>query len=112
MISATLALVLIQASPAATEPPPGLQFGFFRMAAFRQRVKDLGCNRGQLDAELEDLRKRLAARYGKKAFSWPKIPNSGPGDCRSVEMVYRVNLVDFRKAVDTALAAPVAVQGE
>ena len=112
MISTALALVLMQASPPAAEPPPGLQFGFFRMAAFRQRAKDLGCNRGQQDAELDILRKRLAARYGKKAFDWPKIPNSGAGDCRSVEMVYRVNLADFRKEVDAALAVPVAVQGE
>jgi hypothetical protein len=99
----TFALMLLQVAPA---PPPGLQFGFYRMAAFQQRAKELRCNRGALDAEFEMLRKRLAERYGKQAFKLPKIPNSGPGDCGSAESVYRVNLADFRKEVEAVLSSP------
>lgn len=109
MIAMGMALLLAQASPTAA--PPGLQFGFFRMAAFRQRAKDSGCERGALDAELDGLRERLFKVYGK-AFAWPKVPKSGPGDCRMVESVYRVNLADFRREAEAALAVPARVPGE
>lgn len=102
MIAGALAMLLAQATTA--EPPPGLQFGFFRMAAFRQRARDLGCGSGTFDDELESLRKRLAKRYGKQAFAWPKIPNSGPGECQVAMSVYQVNLADFRREADAALA--------
>ena len=109
MIAMGMAL-LAQASPTAA--PPGLQFGFFRMAAFRQRAKDLACERGALDAELDSLHERLAKVYGKQAFAWPKVPKSGPGDCRMVESVYRVNLADFRREAEAALAVPARAPGE
>jgi hypothetical protein len=88
------------------EPPPGLLFGYYRMFAFQQRAKELGCPAGALDGELEAIRKRLMHRYGKKPFSPPKPPPGPPGDCYSVLMVYRVNLADFRKQAEAALAAP------
>lgn len=110
MMLAAFAMLLAQ--PVATPvPPPGLQFGFFRMAAFRHRAKELRCNSGALDAQFEALRKRLAKRYGKQAFALPKIPSSGPGDCRAAEVVYRVNLDDFRREVEAALASSPPARG-
>lgn len=92
-------ILLLAAQPA---PPPGLQFAFFRMAAFRQRVLESNCG-ADLDA-LEALHKRLAQRFGKQAFAWPKVPRSPPSDCRLVSSVYQVNLVDFRRDAEAALA--------
>ena len=102
MIASAVALLLAQA---AAVPPPGLQFGFFRMAAFRQRVQESNCP-ADLDA-LEVLRRRLAARFGKQAFAWPKVPKTPGGDCSVVSNVYSVNLADFRKEAEAALAGPV-----
>jgi hypothetical protein len=94
------------AGQAAPPPPPGLLFGFFRMAAFRQRAKELHCAAGDLDGQLEAIRGRLVRRYGKKAFAYPKIPSSGPGECYVAVSVYRVNLADFVREADAALNAP------
>jgi hypothetical protein len=102
----TTALAALLAQAATAEAPPGLQFGFFRMAAFRQRARDLGCSSGTLDDELDTLRKRLAARYGKQAFAWPKTAKSGPGECQVTMSVYQVNLADFRREAEAALAQP------
>ena len=99
-----IAALLLAASPAA--PPPGLQFAFFRMAAFRQRVIESNCG-ADLDT-LDGLRKRLAQRFGKQAFAWPKVPSTPPGDCRMVSSVFDVNLADFRRDAEAALAAPAA----
>lgn len=96
--------LLLGASASALTPPPGLQFGFYRMAAFRQRVIESGCS-ADLDT-LEDLRRRLAERFGKRAFTWPNVPTSAPGDCSAVSSVYTVNLADFRKEAAVALAIP------
>jgi len=103
-MSLSLALLLVAAAP-PPEVPPGLQFGYIRMAVFQQRAKELHCGAGQLDGEFAAIRKKLVARYGKKAFGKPKIPNGGPGDCFSALSVYRVNLADFRKQAEAALAA-------
>jgi hypothetical protein len=105
-MSLVLALAMLAGPAALPPPPPGLQFGFFRMVAFRDRAKELRCPAGQLDQEFESLRKRLAKKYGKKAFANPKHPPSGPGDCFVVLSVYRVNLADFRREAEKALAAP------
>ncbi|HEY0412693.1 MAG TPA: hypothetical protein VGD66_06100 [Allosphingosinicella sp.] len=106
-MSFAIALAALLAAPTTMPPPPpGLQFGFFRMVAFRQRAKELGCGAGDLDAEFEAIRKKLAKRYGKKPFSMPKVPYSGPGECAVVVPVYHVNLADFRRQAEAALAAP------
>ena len=102
-----VAAFLLAATPVA--PPPGLQFGFFRMAAFRQRVIESNCG-GDLDA-LEALRKRLAKRFGKQAFAWPKVPAGPPGDCRMVSGVFDVNLADFRREAEAALGPPTSPTG-
>ena len=105
-MSVLLASLLLGASPAA-EAPGGLQFSFWRMASFKSRAADLRCNAKELDRELEQVRKQLAARYGAKAFAWPKIPKGqGPkgGDCYSVVMVYRTNLADFKREAAAALS--------
>lgn len=104
-MSFLLALALAEA--VAPTPPPGLQFAFWRMAAFKSRAKELGCGAGGLDGELEAMRKQLAKRYGKEAFAWPKIPASArasDGDCYSALMVYRANLGDFKRDAAAALA--------
>jgi hypothetical protein len=114
-VSVALALALSAAPVAAQEPPPGLMFGFFRMVVFRDRARELGCGAGDLDAEFEAIRKRLAKRYGKKAFAPPKHPSGGPGDCFVAVSVYRVNLGDFRRQAEAALATPApspSTQGE
>ncbi|HEX8580268.1 MAG TPA: hypothetical protein VF655_11840 [Allosphingosinicella sp.] len=101
-----LALLLIAAAPpAAAPPPPGLQFGYFRMLAFQQRARELHCGAGDLDSQFAAIRKKLVARYGKAVFGTPKMPKGGPGDCSVALSVYRVNLADFRKEADAALAA-------
>jgi hypothetical protein len=105
-VSVALALALLAAPVAAPAPPPGLMFGFFRMVVFRDRARELGCGARDLDAGFEAIRKRLAKRYGKKAFSPPKHPSGGPGDCGAMVSVYRVNLADFRRQADAALATP------
>ena len=108
MISGVLALMLAMQAPAAPVPPPGLVFGFYRMLAFEQRARVSGCDVGDLNSELTAIRKRLAARYGKKPFSPPEQPGGAPGDCGTVTNVYRVNMADFRKDAAAALAAPTA----
>lgn len=104
-MSLLLALALAEATAPAA-PPPGLQFAFWRMAAFKSRTKSLGCNAGGLDGELEAVRKQLAKRYGKEAFAWPKTPPAGrsEGDCYISLMVYRTNLGDFKRDAAAALA--------
>lgn len=105
-MSLLLALALAEAT-APVAPPPGLQFSFWRMAAFKSRAKDLGCGAGGLDGELETVRKQLAKRYGKDAFAWPKIPSSAAvreGDCYMALMVYRTNLGDFKREAAAAIA--------
>lgn len=108
MIAAAVFLMSQAVSPAPA-PPIALQFGFFRMAAFRQRVIESNCG-ADIDA-LEALRKRLANRYGKKAFAWPKPSESPPGDCRMVSSVFAVNFAKFRREAEAALATPEPVQG-
>ena len=105
-MSLLLALALAEATAPAA-PPPGLQFSFWRMAAFKSRAKDLGCSAGGLDGELEAVRKQLAKRYGKEAFAWPKTPppaGRSEGDCYMSLMVYRTNLGDFKRDAAAALA--------
>jgi len=97
--------MLMLGGQAAVPPPPGLLFGFYRMVAFEQRAKELGCGAHDLDREFEAIRRQLARRYGKKPFSRPKIPPGGVGDCYSAVSVYRVNLADFRRDAAAALAA-------
>jgi hypothetical protein len=104
---ALVALALAQATP-APQVPPSLLFGFYRMVAFHQRAADLKCegpDRKAADDEFDSIRKRLIARYGKQPFSPPRPGPSGPGDCRAVMMVYQTNLAEYRKLVDSALAA-------
>jgi hypothetical protein len=105
MILVALALAGAPAAEAGAAAPPGLSFGFIRMAVFRQRARELGCRAGDLDGELEAIRKRLAARFGKKAFAYPKVPHSGPGDCFTALSIYRVNLGTFRREAEAALGA-------
>jgi hypothetical protein len=106
-MSLLLALALAGSQIAAPpEPPPGLLFGFFRMVVFRDRAKELHCASGELDREFEGIRRQLARRYGKKAFTPPEHPPGGPGDCGVVLSVYRVNLADFRRDAEAALRAP------
>lgn len=104
-MSFLLALALAEAAAPAT-PPPGLHFSFLRMASFRSRAKALGCGAGELDSELETVRKQLVKHYGKEAFAWPKIPSSaaGRGDCNIIVMVYRTNLGDFKREAAAALS--------
>jgi hypothetical protein len=104
-LSLLLALALAEAT-APVAPPPGLQFSFWRMAAFKSRAKQLGCGAGALDGELEDIRKQLAKRYGKDVFAWPKSPPPAgrDGDCYVALMVYRTNLGDFKREAAAALA--------
>jgi hypothetical protein len=105
-MSLALAAAML-AGQAMPEPPPGLLFGYYRMFAFQQRAKELHCPAGNLDSELEALRKQLIRRYGKKPFSPLKPPSGGPGDCYVMLSVYRANLPGFRKQVEADLAAPV-----
>jgi hypothetical protein len=95
------------AAPADAAPPPGLLFGFYRMIAFRDMANSLGCQGGekaQADAEFVAIRKRLIARYGKRPFSPPRQRVAPRGDCFTAISVYRVNLADYRREVDAALA--------
>ena len=104
-MSVAMALALLAAPATAAAPPPGLVFGFHRMAAFRQRAKELGCGAIELDNQFEAVRKKLVRRYGKKAFALPKIPSGAPGDCYVATSVSRANLADFRKEAEAVLAA-------
>ncbi len=96
-----LAAALLTSEP----PPPGLLFGYYRMLAFEKRSQASRCGTGDLDRELDGLRDRLAARYGKTPFSPPAQPVM-PGECSTIVTVYRVNLADFRKEAEAALASP------
>lgn len=104
-MSLALALALL-AAPAALPPPPppGLVFGFYRLVVFQKRAKQLRCGANELDHEFEVIRKKLVQRYGKKAFAPPEVPTGGFGDCGAAISVYRVNLADFRKEAEAALA--------
>ena len=107
MSIALVALALAQATP-APQAPPYLLFGFYRIVAFHQRAADLKCGgpeRKAADDSFDDIRKRLIARYGKQGFSPPRPAPSGPGDCRAVMMVYTTNLAEYRKLVNSTLAA-------
>lgn len=106
-MSMIFGLVLAASSTAtAPTPPPGLQFGFWRMAAFKQQAKDMRCQVGDMNAELEKLRKQLEKKYGKESFAWPKTQPTPPGlggDCSTITMVYRANLDSFRKEANADL---------
>ena len=101
-----LAIAMLGSPAALPPPPPGLLFGYYRMFAFQQRARELHCGAGDLDRELQAIRRRLIARYGKKPFSPAKPPPGGPGDCGTALSVYRVNLADFRREAAAALDAP------
>ena len=102
---ASALLVMAASQTAAAEPPPGLQFGFWRMVAFRARARELRCASGDLDQTFEGLRRQLVARYGRDAFKIPDIPRSGPGECSIALSVYRVNLADWQREVAAALGS-------
>ena len=107
MSVALIALALAQAT-AAPKAPIDVLFGFYRIVAFHERADDLKCGgpeRKAADDAFVEIRKRLIARYGEQGFSPPRHPPSGPGDCRVVMMVYQTNLADYRKFVDSTLAA-------
>jgi hypothetical protein len=105
-MSVVIAVALLASQPAVQTPPPGLLFGFYRIAAFRHRAKELRCGAAALDGQFEEIRKKLAGRYGKKAFSLPKMPRGGPpGDCQIELSVYSLNLGEFRKEAEAALSA-------
>ena len=106
MIEAIASALMVMAVPqtSAAELPPGLQFGFWRMAAFRARARELHCGAGDLDRTFEDLRRQLVARFGEDAFKVPEVPKGGPGECSVALSVYRVNLDDWRREVAAALA--------
>jgi hypothetical protein len=104
---ALVALALAQET-AAPKAPIDLLFGFYRIVAFHDRADDLKCGgpeRKAADDAFGEIRRRLIARYGEQGFSPPRHPPSGPGDCSVVMMVYQKNLAEYRKHVDSALAA-------
>jgi hypothetical protein len=107
-MSLALAILMLAGRAPPPEPPPGLLFGYYRMVVFQQRARELHCGAGDLDRALEDIRSRLNKRFGKKAFSPPRHPSAGPGDCGVILSVYRVNLADFRRQAEAALNAPAA----
>ena len=111
-MSLMLAIAMLASPAASSEPPPGLLFGYYRIFAFQQRAKELGCAAGDLDREFQEIRRELIRRYGKKPFSPAKPPPGGPGDCHVAVSVYRVNLADFRREAAAALGAPAAARKE
>jgi hypothetical protein len=108
MIGAVASALLVMAAsqaPAIDPPPPGLQFGFGRMAVFRAWAHELRCGATDLDRTFDDLRGQLVARFGEAAFKIPEVPKGGgPGDCRDALSLYRVNMEDWRREVAAALA--------
>ena len=107
MSVALVAVALAQAT-AAPKAPIDVLFGFYRIAVLHDRADDLKCGgaeRKAADEAFGEIRRRLIARYGEQGFSPPRHPPSGPGDCPIVMMVYQKNLAEYRKFVDSALAA-------
>lgn len=104
-MSVLLAAAMLAGQP-APRPPVDLLFGYYRMVVFQQRARELHCRAGDLDRALEQIRRRLNKRYGKKAFSPREHPPGGPGDCGVILSVYRVNLAGFRRDAEAVLSAP------
>jgi hypothetical protein len=106
-VSALLAAFMLASQPSAPMPEHILRFHYYRLVVFQQRARDLHCEASDLDRTLEQIRRRLNERYGKDAFKpWDTQPG-GPGDCRSILSVYRLNLEGFRRDAEAALNAPV-----
>ncbi|HMJ93866.1 MAG TPA: hypothetical protein VK472_07180 [Allosphingosinicella sp.] len=105
-MSLVLAAFMLASQPAAPMPEHVLRFHYYRVVAFQARARELHCEAGDLDRELEQVRRRLNRRYGKDAFK-PFAPEpGGPGDCLILLRGYRSNLDGFRKDAEAALNAP------